>query len=193
MFSVYLVPGCKNGSTQEDSVDSAIAINDSSRNATDSTLNQAALKKDSMVVDKNSSDFVVNAASGGMMEVKLGKIAEKKAVSERVRNFAKMIVRDHTIANRDLKSRANSEKITLPASISNDQQKMIDDIDKKTGKAFDKAFISMMVKGHQQVLSAFKMAAVNCKNHSIREFAVKTIPIIEKHLDSAKAINEINF
>ncbi|MBA4166928.1 MAG: DUF4142 domain-containing protein, partial [Chitinophagaceae bacterium] len=47
-------------------------------------------------VSEADSKFAVEAASGGMMEVQLGELAQQKASSQRVKDFGAMMVRDHT-------------------------------------------------------------------------------------------------
>jgi len=56
---------------------------------------------------------MAEAASGGMTEVELGKIASSKAQNAEVKKFAEMMVTDHTKAGDDLKALA-VKKNTLP-------------------------------------------------------------------------------
>ncbi|MBV4359317.1 DUF4142 domain-containing protein [Pinibacter aurantiacus] len=169
----YMMVSCNSGTTTEnkDAVDSAKAVN-----------------KEQKPVDKSVSDFAVKATSGGIMEVELGKIAAQKAVNPRVKAFGQMMVDDHSKANDDLKSRAAMENITLPSNMSDDQQKMVDNVNKKTGKDFDKEYMDMMLNGHKDVLDMFQKASADLSDSTIKEFATNTIPAIQKHLDSARAI-----
>ena len=64
---------------------------------------------------------------------------------------------------------------------------MIDSLSKKTGADFDKAYIAMMVKDHEAAVDLFKEQS-NDKNQTIQDFARKTLPTIEMHLDKAKDI-----
>ena len=48
--------------------------------------------------------------------------------------------------NEQVKSFSRQRNVTLPATPSDDKQKMYTDMEKMTGKAFDKEYISMMVK-----------------------------------------------
>ena len=169
----YFMVSCNSGTTTEnkDAVDSAKAVN-----------------KEQKPVDKSVSDFAVKAASGGIMEVELGKIAAQKAVNPRVKAWGQMMVDDHSKANDDLKSRAAMENITLPSNMSDDQQKMLDKCSKKMGKDFDKEYMDMMLSDHKEDIDMFKKASSDLTDSTIKDFATTTLPTLQKHLDSAQAI-----
>ena len=44
---------------------------------------------------KEDADFLVNAASGGMLEVQLGQLAQVNSGNQRVKNYGSMMVKDH--------------------------------------------------------------------------------------------------
>ncbi len=83
----------------------------SSSDTNDSTTADSAVMSSDTVSDAMDEDteFMNEAASGGMMEVELGQLAANKAVSADVKKFAKMMVDDHTKANNELKSLADSK------------------------------------------------------------------------------------
>jgi predicted outer membrane protein len=62
-------------------------------------------------LDKMDQDFVMKAASGGMMEVELGNMAQQNASSQRVKDFGSMMVRDHSKANDELMSFASRRNL----------------------------------------------------------------------------------
>lgn len=141
-------------------------------------------------VDEKSSQFAVDAANAGMKEVAMGKLAQEKAQSERVKAFGTMMVNDHTKAGDELKALAEKKSITLPAELSTDDKKHIDDMAKKTGKDFDKSYIGMMVDGHENVVSEFEKASDNVTDEDLKTWARNTLPTLKAHLDSAKAIKD---
>src|SRR3712207_5364598 len=65
-------------------------------------------------LSENDRTFVMEAASGGIMEVEAGRLAEQNASNARVKAFGAMMVRDHSNANNELKSIASAKNITLP-------------------------------------------------------------------------------
>jgi len=99
-----------------------------------------------------------------------------------------MMVTDHTKAGDELAALAKTKNITLPAAPDADAQKKADDLSKKSGKAFDKAYVDAMVDGHESAVKLFTDASQNCKDADLKAFATKTLPTLKMHLDSIKAI-----
>ncbi|HET6722496.1 MAG TPA: DUF4142 domain-containing protein [Chitinophagaceae bacterium] len=154
--------------------------------STDASPNTAT----SVVTDEKSSTFLTKAANSGIAEVQLAKLAQQKATIAAVKNFAAMLERDHSAANDQVKNLAGQRNVSLPASPSEDKQKMYSDMEKMTGKAFDKEYISMMVKSHNDGINLFEDTRANASDIDVKNFADKTLPTLKMHLDSAKAIQK---
>jgi len=140
-------------------------------------------------VDDKTHNFMNDAAKGGMAEVELGKLAQEKATNPRVKNFAEMMVRDHTAANDDLKAIARQKNVTLPSDLGKHKDHY-NDLSKKTGADFDKAYMKMMVDDHEDDIDEFEKIANNGTDPDLKTFASQKLPTLRKHLDSAKAINQ---
>lgn len=138
--------------------------------------------------DKESTDFMMKAASGSMMEVALGQVAQDKAKSQRVKDFGSMLVTDHTKALGELKTIASSKNIMVPSSMMPEHQKHVDMLKMKSGADFDKAYMNMMLDDHKKDIADFKKATKSA-DADVKDFASKTLPVLEKHLDSAQAIH----
>jgi len=132
-------------------------------------------------VGKADKDFMTEAAQGGMAEVKLGELAKDKAQNDAVKKFGDRMVTDHTKVNDELKSLASKKGVTLPADLSSQDQKIYDDLSKLSGAEFDKAYMDAMVKDHDTDVGVFKKVAKVAKDKDIREFATKTLPILQSH------------
>ena len=140
------------------------------------------------MVDQKTKDFVTEAATGGMMEVELGNLAQQKATSQQVKEFGKMMVDDHSKANDNLKDIASKKNIDLPASITDEERKDIDKLSKKSGADFDKSYVDMMVKGHKKTIDVFKKASADVGDNDVKSFAANTLPAIQKHLEAIQSI-----
>src|SRR5207244_3701183 len=84
-------------------------------------------------------EFLIEAASGGMMEVKLGEHAAQHAASDRVKEFGRRMADDHAKANDDLKQVSQRTSVTLPATMSKHDRQEVDRLTKLRGAAFDRA------------------------------------------------------
>ncbi|MEP7142536.1 MAG: DUF4142 domain-containing protein [Ferruginibacter sp.] len=191
LVSVISISQACNDNTK-DSVAAAKDSNASMDNPAMATGKDTTVHAAVVPVSKDDADFAVEAANGGMMEVQLGNYAQQNALSPRVKEFGAMMTRDHTKANDELKGIAASKSITLPAESGDKAKKEMEDLMKKKGKDFDKAYMNMMLDDHKKDVKEFEKAANDCKDPEIKSFAGKTLPVLRVHLDSAKAISGKN-
>lgn len=174
---------CNNGSS-----DSTQAAKDSNATKMDSSAAGDSTSKAAIpsTVSKADQDFAVNTANAGMTEIQAGQMAEQKGTAKDVKEYGAMMVKDHTAAADKLKAIAAQKNITLPAAVSSDMQKNLDDLNGKSGKDFDKAYIDMMVSDHKKVISAFEDESKNGSDADIRAFADSTLHTLRHHLDEAE-------
>ncbi|MDB5222987.1 MAG: hypothetical protein JWN83_1654 [Chitinophagaceae bacterium] len=176
------------GTTETNSTDST-----SSTAATDSTRGDKPADTTSMANNitpsKESIDFATKAASGGMLEVQLGQLAQQNAKSQRVKDFGNMMITDHSKANEELKSLATSNNINIPSTLSPRHKQHYEMMSRMKGTDFDKHYMDMMVEDHKGDIDEFKKEANNSNNDVFKNFAAKTLPTLQKHLDSAQAIH----
>ena len=174
---VVLCSSCNN-----ESADSSKANTDSSAAHSDSSGTKMN------AINKDDSDFAAKAAVGGMAEVAMGKLAQTNASSQRVKDFGAMMVRDHSEAGDKLKQIASQKNIILPGTLDKTEQGHLSDLQKKNGSDFDKMYMNMMVDDHKDDIKEFQKAVNSGKDGDLKNFAVTTLPVLQKHLDSAKAI-----
>ncbi|HMG11118.1 MAG TPA: DUF4142 domain-containing protein [Mucilaginibacter sp.] len=181
VLSAWMFQACNNAA-KTDSKENA----DSANEVKDSTTTGAT----GIAVDQGDSKFATDAANGGLTEVAAAKVAEQKAVNQKVKDFAAMMVKDHGKANDELMAIAKAKNITLPAAPSEDKQKELSDLSAKSTSDFDKAYVDAMVDGHKKTITLFEDAAKNCKDAELKAFATNTLPIIKGHLVEIEAIKK---
>lgn len=138
----------------------------------------------------DDAEFVKMAASDGMHEVMLGKIGSQKASRADVKKFAERMVADHTKAGEELKTAAKEAGVAVPEQMSDEHQKHVDKFKNYAGDNFDRDYMKHMVKDHEEAVALFTKATKQAKNPALREFAVRTLPTIQAHLDDAKKLNK---
>ena len=189
LLATVVIVSCNDSSNTSDST-TTDSSNMTTTTTTDTSMGTAGnMATTATNVGDSDKTFMMEAASGGMMEVEAGRLAEQSASNARVKNFGTMMVQDHTNANNELKGLASTKNVILPDSMMAKHREHIDMLKKKTGKDFDKAYMSMMVMDHNEDVSKFQMQSNKAQDADVKAFASKTLPVLRTHLDSAKAIN----
>ena len=170
-----------------------------SRSNTNSADTTATLMENEGVADNNMAntwdqdkikEFVDDASAGSMMEVELGKIAQKKAMAQQVRDYGKMMEKDHGDASNNLKTALQSLSLNIPATLDKDHQDKVDNMNKKTGKEFDKEYIDAMVRDHKDDVEDFEDAQKNLPSGELRTWVENTLPVLRQHLIQAETLQE---
>lgn len=139
---------------------------------------------------EDDTKFAVKAADGGMLEMKLGELAQTKGVSSEVKQLGKMLVQEHSKANEELKAIAQQKNISLPVALSEDCQQTYNKIAEKSGSEFDEAFAEQMVKDHKKDLNDFKKQADKGNDPDLKAWAAGKVSTLEHHLDMAQSTEE---
>ena len=82
-------------------------------------------------------------------------------------------------------------KVNLCGSALAAQQIQITKFDKLkglNGDDFDKEFVSDMLDDHEKDVSTFQKESQNSTDPDVKAFAAKTLPVLQKHLDTVKGI-----
>jgi putative membrane protein len=105
-----------------------------------------------------------------------------------VKNFARMMVEDHTKANTELKSLAAKKNITLPTTMNSGNQATLTELQNLVGADFDREYVAAMVDNHEADVQLFESQAADDSDPDAKAFAAKTLPTLRKHLEMIKAI-----
>lgn len=133
--------------------------------------------------------FLRKAAEAGAYEIEASKVAQSKASTLAVKTFASQMVRDHEAADKDLMLLAQKVGVQLPASPSAEKMQEINQLERLSGAAFDKAYVQNVgIDGHQDTVALFRKASDNAKNDRISAFAKKTLPTVTHHLEMARKL-----
>jgi len=132
--------------------------------------------------------FYEHAAAGGLAEVELGNLAQKKSQNPAVQEFGAMMVKDHSQANDKLKSLAQSKGVSLPSSPSMSQGATKAELEMLSGQGFDKSYIKGMIKDHKEDIAEFNKEATSGQDPDAKAFAAATLPTLKEHLQKIESI-----
>lgn len=129
-------------------------------------------------------------------EIKVSKLAEKRTNNTAVKQFAQMMVTDHSKNRQDAKALATKITITPMTSAKSDTLKQNGVAELKTLKStkqsdFDKTYMDAMVKGHQAVLAAIDNDLLpKANNADLKNFLTATRAAVAHHLEEAQKVQK---
>ncbi len=155
---------------------------------TEVTTEQNEMKQDSTKA-ANDGAFAVAVADGGMLEIKLGQLAQTNGSSAKVKEMGKMMETDHSKASDELIVWAMKHSVSLPTELSAEKKQQYDEFAAKKGADFDKTYAAFMVEDHEKDIAAFKKQADEGSDTELKSWAAGKLPLLEHHLEMAKATN----
>lgn len=131
--------------------------------------------------------FIDGAAAKGIGEIEAARLALEKSQTERVKNYARQMIEDHATINRELRQIARNKgyEMSDEADLLSKTQEML--LNLRETQAFDAAYIRQQITSHEQALELYRKAA-DFDDFDVSNFAMKTRPKLEKHLQMAKDI-----
>lgn len=139
-------------------------------------------------VNEADQQFMKEAATGGMVEVDLGRLAARKGQNAQVRSFGTRMVRDHSKAAAELKSLARRKHVTLPTTMTDEQKTEKGNLMKLSGAEFDREYMRMMVEDHDKDVAAFQQKSRDAADAALKAWVTKTLPTLQDHQRLAHAI-----
>ncbi|HEY3625063.1 MAG TPA: DUF4142 domain-containing protein [Terracidiphilus sp.] len=134
--------------------------------------------------------FVDFAAQTDMVEAHLGQLAGEAAAAQPIKDYAQMLVTDHTADYKQLSDVAKQANLTVPSAIDDEHNKMIGPFEKLKGAAFDKKYEAEMVAGHTKAIAIYKKEAEDAQNPALKSYAQQVLTVLQKHLDGAKDLEK---
>lgn len=147
-------------------------------------------KVQSSALSKKDLKFATMAYQGNLAEIQMGQLGVSKARNSEVQKLAGQIVADHEAANAKLSALLSKKGATLPTEQKEKHKDHYEDLAKLDGDKFDKAFVEMMVTDHKKDVDAYETAAKSADDSDLRNYAVSTLPTLQKHLTMAQTIHK---
>jgi putative membrane protein len=178
------IAACHHGT---DNANAPSAVTNEEANATPSA-NPASTDLSATDVTK-APNFVTLAAASDMFEIQSSKIALQRSTNPDVKKFAQMMIDAHTKTTATLKGLiAGQSDLSPPTTLPSDMQSKIDTLGNVSPADFDKTYLQDQIDGHQSVLNVMQRYAKDGDMEPLKQFAANTAPIVQQHLDKAKAL-----
>lgn len=147
--------------------------------------------------DGDARQFAIQASKHGAAEVELGKLASERAQNAAVKQFAQMMVQDHTKAGEELKQTVMSHGGTVNTELPDPSEEVLEKLRNLRGAEFDREYMDAMVDGHQEMKGMVSGRINDAKRMTtspsgleaaVDQWAHKALPTVEQHLAKAEEI-----
>src|SRR5262249_30182672 len=137
-------------------------------------------------------DIALKIDQGHLGELDLARLAKQRTANKDVKDYAEMLIKDHTKALNEISNLLKEQKATpsAPAPKPGDAQAEISKLQTLSGAEFDREFMSAMVQNHQKTLSDLNQSLTAVQNNDLKDYIKDLIPTVQKHLDRAQEVQK---
>lgn len=134
--------------------------------------------------------FLSQAGSANQWEIASSQLALQASTNPAVRNYANMLIADHTRLGQAVGAAATSAGLAPPSPVLLPaQQAMLDQLRAAgTGPNFDMAYQQAQISAHQQAIQLMQNYAASGDVPALRTVASQAIPTMQMHLQQAQAL-----
>lgn len=136
--------------------------------------------------------FIERARAGNAFEIESSRLALEKATQPALKNFARMMIDDHTRADQKLVSvargagQAPGEKVEMEPR----QRRQIENLTAASGAEFDKLYATAQLEAHQMSVQLYQTYSETGTDERLRQFAAETLPKLQQHLEQIQKMNQ---
>jgi putative membrane protein len=124
--------------------------------------------------------------NSNLTEIEAGKLAQDNGHSKATKDYGKMLVSDHTSADKQVVALAKEEKIDLSPSTPVVGSKALADL--SAGPAFDHRFARTMVDDHKKEIAEVTAARDSTTDAKLKALLTAILPTLEKHESMAQSL-----
>lgn len=142
-----------------------------------------------LAVAADREDFVNEASAKAIAEIEAAKVALETTQSEDIREFAQMMIDDHTKGREKLAELAAGDddlELADDATLMDRAKVMI--LEMRDGESFDQAYANNQVNAHEETIELYRDYTQEGEHEQLREHAESELSTLEEHLEKAREL-----
>lgn len=141
-------------------------------------------------LSRADTNALKDMAQANMAEVEAGKMALERAQDPQVKQFAQMMVDDHTTGLKEVQTVADAKGVKLPTEPDMSHKAEAKSLAKLSGADFDRQYMSKAGVGdHRKVHDKLQKVSKNAKDSDVKDLAAKMLPVVDRHLEKAQGMD----
>lgn len=146
--------------------------------------------------DLSSEDFLQSIHIVNLAEIDMGQLSMDKSQDKDIRDYGRIIVRDHRLTDEALRFIADQKDISLnnesftelTVSLKQNLDQGMTRLQGASPEDFRAVLSEVAIAGHQQTLDLIKRAQSEVSDRGVRVFAFLIEPVIQSHLKMAQKL-----
>lgn len=137
---------------------------------------------------KSDARFIRNIDADHYLEIRLGRLAEKKAQDASVKQFGRRMAEDHTSLQTQWSSMAANNGMKFKSGMGPRHTSKLTRLEKFSGREFDREYMTVVLQNNQDYLDYFRKEGRAANSEQVRNLVDRGIPVLEQHLRQGKEI-----
>jgi putative membrane protein len=125
-----------------------------------------------------------------MFEIRSSELALQKSQTDAVKEFAQMMITDHTAASKNLMAAAKQDGVAVPAEMADKHAAQVKALESAEPGAFDAAYLDAQLAGHKEALALMTGFAKDGEAAALKAHAQKTAPVVQTHLEHVEQLSK---
>lgn len=138
----------------------------------------------------SADGFAREALTGDIFEIESSRLALERATDDRLRQFAQMMIEDHSRAQDRLMEAVDVLGIDPPRQPTPRQIALLDRLSGLSGPQFDLEYSQAQVDAHQAAVSLHEQFLRSGRNPQLQAQAEERLPMLSGHLEAIRPIAE---
>ena len=135
---------------------------------------------------QEDAQLMRQVVQANLAEIAAGKLALSRTKSSAVRAYARRMVNEHAMLQREASELKSVHGTPLPASAERGQQAELRQLEALSGEAFERAYLDQSVKRHDAVLPLLERIAARTADPVLEAYAERSMPHLRRHRDLAR-------
>jgi putative membrane protein len=144
----------------------------------------------SINLSEQDRTYARETSYSNLAEVEMGQLALTKTNNPSVREFAELMVEDHSNSQAELMELAASLQIEIPDTLNTEERLIHEGLSILEGAAFDVAYMNAQVVAHEESHDLQQSQVDQGLNVRLREFANNAYNKIHMHLEMARQLRD---
>lgn len=134
-------------------------------------------------------EYVKMAGASDLYERQSSQLVLQTTQDAKVRDFANMMIQQHTKSTNDVKTAAMQAGVAVPPpKLDPDQARMMSELRAARGADRDAAYLRQQMSAHQMALALHQSYAANGTAAPLKAAAASIVPVVQSHIDMLRSM-----